>query len=266
MQKGITQLVFGRDSELEKCLAFAKDAGYEVFEPAFRAEGPVSLQTGDAEIAQLMEWKDKYGLEYCTICGGGGVIPGATFTSRDPKAREQAHECFRKVLSVASAIGAHSVLCVPGRVTEDMPYDEAMQYLYDELPKLAPVAEAHKVNLALENVWNRMLLSPLEMRDLIDHINSPYVGVYFDTGNCVITGYPEQWINILGQRIKAVHFKDFRRKGYEFVQLMDGDVDWPAVMAALRKAGYDKSVVSEVGGTEEEFRETKHRMDKILGL
>ena len=266
MQKGITQLVFGRDSSLEECLAFAKDAGYEVFEPAFRAEGPVSLHTGDAEIAQLMEWKEQYGLDYCTICGGAGAIPGATFTSENPEDRENAHQCFRKCLEIAGAIGAHSVLCVPGRVTEDMPYDVAMEHLYEELPKLAPVAEEHKVNLALENVWNRMLLSPLETRDLIDHINSPYVGVYFDTGNVVIYGYPEQWINILGWRIKAVHFKDFRRKGYEWLQLMDGDVDWPAVMAGLRNAGYDKSVVSEVGGDEEVLRETKRRMDEILQM
>jgi len=266
VQKGITQLVFPRDMPLEQCLAFAKDAGYEVFEPAFRAEGPVSMHTGDAEVAQLMEWKEKYGIAYCTICGGSGALPGATFTSRDPGAREKAHECFRKCLEVASAIGAHSVLCVPGRVTEDMPYDVAMELVYQELPKLAPVAEEHKVNLAIENVWNRMLLSPLEMRDLIDHINSPYVGVYFDVGNCVINGFPEQWINILGPRIKAVHFKDFRRKEFKFVQLMDGDVDWPAVMAALRKAGYDKSVVSEVGGDEEVLRETSRRMDEILKL
>src|SRR5437764_811948 len=96
------------------------------------------------------------------------------------------------------------------RVTEGVPYDVAYQRLEEGLRALAPVAERTRVNLALENVWNKLLLSPLEARDLLDRIGSEYVGWYFDTGNVVIYGYPEQWIRILGARIKKVHFKDFK--------------------------------------------------------
>jgi hexulose-6-phosphate isomerase len=132
--------------------------------------------------------------------------------------------------------------------------------------KLAPVADRHHVNLAIENVWNKLLLSPLEMRDFVDAIGSDHVGVFFDTGNVVIYGFPEQWIRILGRRVKKVHFKDFKRRGYEWTQLMEGDVNWPKVMTELRAIGYDDYVISEVCGSNEVYAETCRVMDRILAL
>src|SRR5659263_668632 len=90
-----------------------------------------------------------------------------------------------------------------------------------------------KNDIGLENVWNKFLLSPIEMRDFIDKIDSSYVGAYLDVGNVINTGYPEQWIRILGKRIKKVHFKDFRKSVGTlsgFVDLLAGDVDYPEVM------------------------------------
>ena len=130
-----------------------------------------------------------------------------------------------------------------------VPYDVAYDRLRRVLDDLVPYADKKKVAIALENVWNRFLLSPLEVRDLVDAYSSDYLGVYFDTGNIMLIGYPEQWIRILGKRIKRVHFKDFRRavgtvEG--FVDLLEGDVDWPAVMASLREIGYGGYCTAEL--------------------
>ncbi|RKY67851.1 MAG: sugar phosphate isomerase/epimerase, partial [Candidatus Latescibacterota bacterium] len=115
--------------------------------------------------------------------------------------------------------------------------------------ELAPVAEQLKVAVCVENVWNKFLLSPLEMRDFVDAVDSEYVGVYFDVGNVIPMGYPEHWIQILGKRIKRVHFKDFRRNVGTldgFVDLLEGDVNWPEVMAALRRIGYNSYATAEM--------------------
>jgi hexulose-6-phosphate isomerase len=99
-------------------------------------------------------------------------------------------------------------------------------------------------------VWNKFLLSPVEMRDFIDQCDSEYVGAYFDTGNIVQYGFPEQWIQILGQRIRAVHLKDFRASTGTldgFVMLMEGDVNWPEVMGALREIDYRRALTAEYG-------------------
>ena len=116
--------------------------------------------------------------------------------------------------------------------------------------ELVPTAEKLQVGIAIENVWNKFLLSPLEMRDFIDQCESEYVGAYFDIGNIILYGYPEQWIRILGKRIRMVHAKDFRASAGNFdgfVMLLEGNVNWPEVMAALREVGYDKAIIGEFG-------------------
>jgi hexulose-6-phosphate isomerase len=125
-------------------------------------------------------------------------------------------------------------------VVED--YEATYNQAIADFRDLAPDAERWKVNIGVENVWNRFLTAPFEMRDFVDAIGSPFVGVYFDVGNVMRTGYPQHWIKILGSRIRAVHFKDFRcnvgtLEG--FVELLEGDVDYPAVMQAFRDIGYD---------------------------
>ena len=119
----------------------------------------------------------------------------------------------------------------------------------EQAKKLAKIAEEYGVQIGFENVWNKFLLSPLEMRNFIDAVGSDWVGAYFDTGNVVYSGYPEHWINILGKRIKKVHFKDYR-KGVGtldgFVDLLAGDVNYPEVMKAFDEIGYDDWVSAEM--------------------
>src|SRR5690606_16928419 len=98
------------------------------------------------------------------------------------------------------------------------------------------------VQVCVENVWNKFLLSPLEMRGFLDGLKSSSVGSYFDVGNVLATGYPEHWIQLLGSRIKRVHFKDYRRAvgtADGFCDLLSGDVNWPGVVSALCSIGYD---------------------------
>ena len=116
-------------------------------------------------------------------------------------------------------------------------------------PSLLPTAERLDVRLAVENVWNRFLMSPLEMRYFIDSFESPHVGSYFDVGNVLAFGHPEDWIHTLGKRILAVHLKDFRVNVGNldgFVDLLSGDVNYPSVMRCFREIGYDGAYTAEI--------------------
>ena len=79
------------------------------------------------------------------------------------------------------------------------------------------------------------------MRDFVDQFSGKPVGVHFDAGNVMQYGYPQDWILALGSRIRRVHFKDYKlaARGSQggFVPLGEGDVQWDAVMAALRQVG-----------------------------
>jgi L-ribulose-5-phosphate 3-epimerase len=264
MKKGLTQICLGNRSSIAEGLQLCKEIGYEGFEILLTETGELTMQSGPAEYAALRRMSRETGVEITSLCGAGSL------TDNDPRVIDESKAQIRKMLDAAEALGVDTILITGGRVQETVPYDVAYDRLRGALQELCLEAERHRVHIALENVWNRLLLSPLEFRDLIDGLGSPFFGCYFDTGNVMLYGYPEQWIRILGSRIKKIHFKDFRmdhrERRYEWTQLMQGSVDWPAVMREIRAAGYDDYVITEVCGDRSIFEETCRIMDQILAL
>jgi hexulose-6-phosphate isomerase len=264
MKKGLTQICLGRDSLIRDGLQLCKEIGYQGLEILLTESGELTMKAGPDDYAALRKMSEAAGVELTSVCGS------ATFTDDDPAVIERSKAQVRKMLEAAEALGMDTVLVTGGRVTETVPYDVAYNRLLSALQELALDAERHRVNIGLENVWNKLLLSPLEFRDFLDALGSPYVGAYFDTGNVVLYGYPEQWIRILGTRIKKIHFKDFKMdystSRFEWTQLMEGAVNWPAVMREIRAIGYDDFVITEVCGDRAVYEETCRVMDKILAL
>ena len=170
--------------------------------------------------------------------------------------RFRAEAILKKQIEIAHALALDAILVVPATVGADflpnceiVPYDLAWQRATDFIRAALPLAEKAGVRICVENVWNKFLLSPLEMRQFVSQFDSEWIGVYFDVGNAVATGYPEHWINILGQRIHRVHLKDYRRAVGSvdgFVEILSGDINWPFVMGALRAIGYDGWLTAEM--------------------
>ena len=248
MKPAINQWAFPGDMATADALSLAKAIGFESFEVCVGVNGPVPLEVSKADVMAIRRHAAKIGIELSSIgCGLGWEFP---LTSPKPEIREQGKEALLKVLRIAQWLGVDCVLTVPGGVGPDTPYDVALENALASIQEVVPSAEKLKVCIAVENVWNKMLMSPVEMRDFIDQFESEYVGAFFDIGNVVLFGYPEQWIRILGKRIRMIHAKDFRGASGNmdgFVMLMEGDVNWPDVVAALREVGYDKALVAEYG-------------------
>lgn len=192
----------------------------------------------------------------------------------DANVRNEGLEGLRHALHDAKKYGASTVLLVPAVVNESVAYDVAYYRSQTEIRKVLPLAEELGVKIAIENVWNGFLLSPLEMAQYIDEFESPWIGAYFDVGNIINYGYPEQWIRILSHRIFKVDIKEYSRKqrdesgpraGFD-VKLGEGDVDWKKVMQALQAIGYEGWGSAEVrGGDRTRLKEISDRMDKIFG-
>ena len=194
-------------------------------------------------------------------------------SSPDPDVRAAGLAGLEAALADARAYGATTVLLVPAVVTADVPYDAAWERSQAAIREALPLAEELGVRIALENVWNGFLLSPLEFARYIDAFESEWVGAYFDVGNVVNFGWPEHWIPILGERILKLDVKEYSRTkrdaegpyaGFR-VALGEGDVDWPAVVAALEGVGFGGWATAEIpGGDAERLREIARRMDAIL--
>jgi hexulose-6-phosphate isomerase len=194
----------------------------------------------------------------------------------DPSAevRKTGVDGLIQALKDAKAYGATSVLLVPAVVNKQVSYDEAYKRSQLEIRKVLPVARELNVKIAVENVWNQFLLSPLEAARYIDEFDSPAIGWHFDVGNIINFGFPEQWIRILGKRIQKLHIKEYSRKlrdksgpyaGFQ-VPFLQGDNDWPSVMKALDDIGYTGWGIAEQGGatSPEGLRNLSTAMDQIF--
>jgi L-ribulose-5-phosphate 3-epimerase len=188
-------------------------------------------------------------------------------SSSDPAVVEKSLAGMRTSLNNAKLWGSDAVLLVPAVVNPQTSYRDAWTRSQKQVRTLLPLVEELKVVIAIEEVWNKFLLSPLEMAAYVGEFHSPLIQVWFDVGNVMLYGYPQDWIRTLGKSIAKVHLKDFKRKedGYEWVNLGDGDVDWPAVRAAFAEVGYSGSVIAELKeGDETYLKDVSLRIDRLL--
>ena len=277
MKKGINIWSFPAGS-IKDNLTLAKNAGFEGVELALNAEGELSMNSTEKELLQIKNTATDLGLElYSLSCG---LCWDYRLSDDDEKLREKAKDMIKKQLDTAKILGADTILVIPGAVNVEfsfpekkVAYDVCYERALNGLNELKSYAESLKVNIALENVWNKFLISPMEMRDFIDKVGSEFVGSYLDVGNTLYMSYPEDWVRILGKRIKKVHFKDYRHEAgglHGFVDLLAGDVNYPEVIKALNEIGYDGWVSAEMipnykYHTEAIIYNTSYSMDKILG-
>lgn len=263
MKIGITQLLLGNMS-LDDVLDLCLDAGYEAIELTFGEGKELDIDMSPSEMAEVGEKCTMAGVDISSIIANYG--DSGNLLSLDANQREKGIRSVNRSLEIAGILGVDTILLHPGQLTVEGTYQEVWDNLLDILENLSPVAASNRAAIGLENVWNKFLLSPKETREFIDAVNSQWVGVYLDTANMMAYGYPEHWIRELGSRIKCVHFKDFRRGEHQFVNLLDGDTDWPCVMRELRAIGYDQYVIHEVGGDHAAQIDIAKRMRRIVDM
>jgi len=249
-----------KGSTLEK-MKMVKDAGFEGVE-----------MNSHMDQDEVLRARDEAGLVIPSVCGVHHW--GKPLSHPDPKVRAEGLAALQQTLKDAKRYGASSVLLVPAVVNKEVSYDQAYERSQAEIRKAIPLAEELGVKIAVENVWNQFLLSPLEAKRYVDEFNSPAVGWHFDVGNVINYGWPEQWIRILGKRIQKLHIKEFSRKkrdkeglwkGFD-VPLLEGDDDWPSVMKALDDVVWSGWAMTEQpgGDTPEGLRDLAQRFERIL--
>ena len=270
MLLSINAWTFPAGTDAPTLAASAARAGFEAIELTMDGEGLLTALSTQEQCSQITRVLQDAGLRIASLAGG--LFREFSYTDPDPAMRQKARDLTRSGLDLASWLGTDALLVVPGVVggwNDPVPrtgYADALARSFEMLCKLREDAEDHGISIAIENVWNRFLLSPVEMRDLIDRINSPWVGAYFDIGNAMAFGYPQDWIEVLGRRIVRVHAKDYDlgRSGIDGFncRLQEGSVDWPAVVAALEQAGYQGPMTYEGQGDPADIA---RRLRRILG-
>lgn len=253
MKKGICLGCVPGESVEEK-MKLAKDAGYDGVEiPTF-----ATIQ----EAVDAKKIADGLGLAIPSVMGG--IHWQKPLSSPDKATREAGIEGIKHAIEVAAAAGANTVLLVPGVVNAETTYEYAMKESARSIKKLLPLAKKRKIIIAVENVWNKFLLSPIEMKNYVDSFASPWVQAYFDVGNILLYGFPQHWILTLGKRLKKVHVKDFQVGPKQFVHLLLGDVPWAEVMKSLRKIKYKDFITVELGPYKDDPKKMPYDMSQAL--
>ena len=261
IKKGIMYATVGAGKTVMEKFQAVKEAGFEGIE---------AMSHHDQE--EVLKARDATGLKIPSVCGQHHWAK--PLSDANPSVRDQAVEALKQTLRDAKRYGATSVLLVPAVVNKQVSYQDAYTRSQAEIKKAVPLAEELQVKIAIENVWNGFLLSPLEAARYVDEFNSPWVGWHFDVGNVINFGWPEQWVRILGKRIQKLHIKEYSRKkrdkegpyaGFN-VPFLEGDNDWPSIMKALDEIGYDGWGIAEQGGggSPEGLRDLSDRMTKIF--
>ena len=247
-------------SVMEKFKA-VKEAGFAGVEPM-----------SHMDVNDVLKARDETGVEIPSVCCG--THWKENLASPNPAERERGLAGLTQSLQDAKKYGASSVLFVLATVNKQVSYRDAYSRTQEELRKVIPLAEELGVKIAIENVWNNFLLSPIEAARYVDEMNSPAVAWHFDIGNVLRYGWPEQWIPVLGARIQKLHIKEYSRKKMESaglwkgfdVAFLEGDNNWPAIMKSLNQIGYQSWAIAEQGGgnTLEGLKDLSARMDKIF--
>lgn len=262
MKKGINAWCFPGDFSIKNCMQLAKQAGFDSIELNisekeknkgitdelnFEENMGLTIDTTDDELKEIYNLSVEIGIEISSV--STGLHWAYPVTSSDEETSRKGIYIVEKMIHAAKMFKTDAILVVPGTVDETVSYKAAYERSLEIFKKLGKIAEEQKVYICLENVWNKFLLSPLEMNRFLEEINSDYVKAYFDVGNVLQYSYPEYWIEILKDKIKRVHVKDFNMSIGNingFTGLLQGDVDWKKVMNALNKVGYDGYITAEL--------------------
>jgi L-ribulose-5-phosphate 3-epimerase len=261
IRKGIMYGTVGLEGSVLEKFQAVKEAGFEGVEPNSHMDPNEVLEASQATGLKIPS----------VVCATHWARP---LSAPNPAFRKAGLEGLLVALQDAKKYGAASVLLVPAVVNKQVGYADAYQRSQEEIRKALPLAAELQVKIAIENVWNHFLLSPLEAAQYVNEFDHDWVAWHFDVGNIINYGWPEHWIGILNKRIVQLHIKEFSRekrdneglwKGFD-VPLLEGDNDWPGVMQALDDVGYTGWGIAEQpgGGTLEGLRDIAQRMDRIF--
>ncbi len=266
---------------LRECFELAQRAGFDAVEVNFDLDSDISPQASDADLRKIGRMAHDIGIAISGVCSY--LFWPYPLTADDPKTRARALELASNMVRAAHLLGTDNLLIVPGAVfipwmkdVKPIPLATCDRRAKDAIAQLVPQAEKLGVHINIENIFvSGYLMTAGEMNAFVDHVASDHVHVHFDTGNIMFFQFPEDYIPVLGKRIRNVHLKEYTKRSTDYTAegfrpLLDGTTDWPAVMEAFDAIGYRGYLTFEYFHAFPHYPEalayyTSDALDRLLG-
>lgn len=226
-----------------------KNAGFDALEASFYKTGEISLESRPNHIRKLKVDLQKQNLTLSSL--STLLLNDVSLTAEDKEESKLAFDICLKMIEIASELKIETVSLSPGKVIYKSTYRYSYEKSMEQMSKLAKIAEKLNVILCVENVWQGLILSPIEFSEYCKNIDSPNLMACLDIGNTMISSYPHHWVQELNTKIKKVHVTELRkRRGtiYEFVDPGKGNGNWQDIIEALEKVKYKGYLTIEAFG------------------
>lgn len=254
MKKSINAWSVEGKAGFEEMFSQIHAAGFDGIELNVDAEGSsahcLSLSTTDEELRGIRKLSEKYSLPVVSISSS---LHAGMWGDADPSVQEKGVKVMRKQIACAKALDATGILMVPGGMNEHRTLKESWENSIRVMKQIRNEVASCGVKVDVENVWNGFFTSPFDILHFLNELDCDGYRVYFDAGNMIAFSWSEYWAEILGGHIDKVHVKDYKRNGGSINQggtwcdILSGDVNWPKVIPALKKGGFDGYLTAEVG-------------------
>ena len=188
-----------------------------------------------------------------------------SFADPDVANRFMAKQIVFQAIHACKVLDIRTIL-IPVTNPLALPPDEAAQRWTYETRAVASQAAAMGIHIGLENVGRSHIVTGEHMRELIEAVDNPYVGAYFDVGNAQMLGSNSVAdIHCLGDRILQVHIKD-PRKDRTPCYVGEGDIDLEGCLRALAEVGYKGPLVFETPPMEDAVSTAERNLRTLKSL
>ncbi len=139
------------------------------------------------------------------------------------------------------------------------------------LDALLPVAERVGVRIAVEVIPNALSTARQLVR-LIEDEELPGLGICLDVGHARLQGDVVDALETVAGYLVTTHIHDNRGRSDDHLLPFEGVIDWPELVIALQKVGYDGTLMFEVApgadgpaGTLRRASAARRRLEGLLG-
>lgn len=259
---------FDKIEDIENCLRLIAQAGFTHMHWCFEWDGDYIY--AESEMRQIREWMERYGLRAKSLHASKGSRRGVEritahyrkdYTSPVEYNRIAGVEQIKNRVELAHVLGATEIVLhmyLPYRDFAEAPGAKEAFYetVYRSLDELQPFCREKKVRICIENLFEAPGELQIEQFDrLFARYPADFLGLCLDTGHANLVwggGLVKELVERFSDRLYSIHMHDNKGWGDEsgcndaHALPGEGNIDWKALMEALKKTAYEQPWVLEV--------------------